>query len=292
MAEPKLSLALRKNIRDNEEKLKAATAKLTPFAGGDVTVEVDWAKFAEVLGKDKSYENRAGEAIEWIVKGLAERWESNFGKNDEFKATVAKAWTTKKLIVRAVGYKRESGGEYHKVSLENGTLVIDCAEGSVVSNVGEVGQKADKTLGLVTDAGYNLSLSKNVRENAPKIEAKIKEITDATGVTGIAFPLNYNEIDAWMRAADKNSSSYYDRSAEIGLWVIGGLADNLKKLCKDDMVKEALQEVWKGQIVLTVADPKLGSSHETEFKDGKMILKYRSIISNVAEVGKDIEKRL
>jgi len=288
----KLSLALRKNIRDNEPKLKEATTKLAAFAGGEVTVEVDWEKFNTVLSKDSSYADRAGEGVEWIVSGLAGCWEYNYANDEEFKQTLAAAWKTKKLIVET-GYKRPSGGPDHGISIRDGSLVVGCDDGYIVSNVSYVGTDADKRLGLVTAAGHNLSLSKNIREYKPQIEEKIKEIVEASGVSGVTFNVDWNKWEGWIQSQPDNAGSGYEnRAAEVAFWVIGGLADNIKSLCGDAMVKEALQEAWKGEIILSQPNPKLEDYHVTELKDGKMTLKYRSPNSNVGEVGKDIEKRL
>jgi len=289
----KLSLAVRKNIRDNEPKLKEAAAKLTPFAGGEVTVEVDYDAFNKLMSKDDSYIDRAGEGVEWIVAGLAGSWEYQYGQEDEFKQVLSTAWTTKKLIIETGGYKRPSGGPDHSVSLRNGSIVVGCDDGYIVTNTADIGKEAHVRLGLVTPAGHNLSLSKNIREYQPQIDEAIKEIVAASGVSGVTFNVDYGRLDQWMKALpDDGGSGYENRSAEIAFWLIGGLAGNIKRICSDDMVKEALQEAWKGEIQLTPPNPKLADYHLTEIKDGKMILKYRSPHSNVDSVGHDIEKHL
>jgi len=289
----KISLQLKKNMRDNEAGIKEEAAKLEQFAGGPVTVDVDYAAFNAVLSKDSSYADRAGEAVKWLVEGLAYRWGYLFKDNEHFKDALKKAWKSKKLVIKADSYKRPSGGEYHKVSLENGDLVIGCDPESIVSNCSDIGTDSLGSLGLKTDDGMSIKLAANVTEYKPKIAEKEKEIAEATGVSGVALKVDYLKLDEWIRKQpDNGGSGYEDRSGEIAYWLIEALKDNLARLAKDDLVKEALQEGWKGEIHLTAPDPKLEDYHVSEIKDGKLILKYRGPATNVSYCGADIEKRL
>jgi len=289
----KLTLAAKKNIRDNEAALKESAAKLDHFAGGPVTVEVDHARFNEVLGKDASYADRSGEAVQWIVDGMAGKWDYLFKDNAIFKAALAKAWTTKKIIVKPDSYTRPSGASYHSVTLEGGSIVIGCDPTLICSNCGDIGEDSLTALGLKSDEGYSLKLAINVNENRPKIAEFEKEISASTGVSGVHFAVDFGKLDEWIRALpDGYGSGYEDRSAEVAVWLIEGLAGNLKRIAADDLSKEAIQESWKGEIVVAPPNPKLEDYHVTELKDGKMILHTRSPTSNVSYAGADIDKRL
>lgn len=289
----KISLQLKKNMRDNEAGIKEEAAKLEQFAGGPVTVDLDYAAFNAVLSKDSSYADRAGEGVKWLVEGLAYRWGYLFKDNDLFKDALKKAWKSKKLVIKGDSYKRPSGGEYHKVSLENGDLVIGCDPECIVSNCSDVGSDSLTALGLKTDDGMTIKLGSNVAEYKPKIAEKEKEIAEATGVSGVTMKVDFLKLDQWIQKQPDNAGSgYEDRAGEVAFWLIEGLKDNLVRLAGDDLVKEALQDAWKGEIHLTAPDPKLEDYHVSEIKDGKLFLKYRGPCSNVSSCGADIEKRL
>jgi len=280
-------------MRDNEAGIKEEAAKLEQFAGGPVTVDLDYAAFNAVLSKDSSYADRAGEGVKWLVEGLAYRWGYLFKDNDLFKDALKKAWKSKKLVIKGDSYKRPSGGEYHKVSLENGDLVIGCDPECIVSNCSDVGSDSLTALGLKTDDGMTIKLGSNVAEYKPKIAEKEKEIAEATGVSGVTMKVDFLKLDQWIQKQPDNAGSgYEDRSGEVAFWLIEGLKDNLARLAGDDLVKEALQDAWKGEIHLTAPDPKLEDYHVSEIKDGKLFLKYRGPCSNVSACGADIEKRL
>jgi len=288
-----LSLAVKKNVRDNEAAIQAAAKKLEMFSGGPITVDVDYAAVNEVLAKLKGYNDRPGEIVKWIIEGLAGKWDYMFKNDQDFKDTLAKAWTTKKLIVKPNSYKRPSGGEYHNVTLEEGSLVVNCDPELIASNVADIGKSAQTSLGLKTEAGYSLKLAKNVVDYKKKIDEKEKAIATATGVSGVSFKVDFLKIDAWIRALPNNGGKgYEDRAAEVAFWVIDNLGNNLIKLAKDDLVKEALQEGWKGEIHMGEPNAKLANYHETQFKDGQLWVFSRSPMTNVSDIGKDIEKRL
>jgi hypothetical protein len=291
----KISLALKKNLRDNDAEIKTHAAKLDQFAGGPVTVDCDFAAFNEVLSLSSSYTDRAGEAVKWLVEGLAYRWDYLFKDNEIFKTCLAKAWTSKKLVIKA-DWTREGGGDYHKVTMENGDLVIHCdktKDGYIVSNVSDVGTSALKTLGLKTDAGMSVSLAINVAEYSPKIHAAEKDMAEKTGISGVKFNVNFIELDGWLRGLpDNGGHGYEDRAGEVAVWMIEGLQYNVNRCAGDDLVKEALQEAWKGEIVIAKPDPKLEDYHVSELKNGQLILKTRQPMSNVSDCGKDLEKRL
>jgi len=285
MTDKNLSLPIRKNIRDHAEKTKAALGKYEPLLGAPATCEPDWANVATGLEKDSTFKERIGEVVFLYIDKLAD----NLNKLDvHFKEALKLAWTTKKIEIKFGVYKKDKP-TYQKLVLEGGNLVIQPDIGSPTSNVGEIGQKAHQELDIRTAAGLTPALAKDVANYDAKIKASLEGLNKAFGVTATFAP-DWVALAAAMAAGTGENPKWKDRAAELCNGFIAAILNNTKKIGADDLVKEAFLEKWKGPISVTL-DKTIKGYHEVDFADGTMVIKFRDI-ANVAECGKDIEKKL
>jgi hypothetical protein len=284
MTDKALPLPVRKNIRDNADKLKAALALFEPMIGAPATCEPDWAAVSEGLKGDSTFKERLGDYVTSLVNGLASNFKTHTA-DVHFKEALKNAWTTKKIELKFGDYTGESG-VYQKVTMESGSVTVHPCKDYPSSNLGEAGKKANKTMTLTTGAGLPPALAKSVADHEAKIKAAVDGLSAKGGVTA-KFTPNWNEIDAAIAAGDKN---FKDRSPEVVQRWLEAILKEVTKAAADDLVKEALQDKWKGEIVIH-ADAKLSKASDVDFADGKMLVKFNGI-SNIDEMGKGIEKKL
>jgi len=284
MTDKSLPLPVRKNIRDNADKLKAALALFEPIIGAPAVCEPDWAAVSEGLKGDSTFKERLGDYVTSLVNGLAAQLKTH-AADAHFKEALKNAWTTKKIEIKFGDYASESG-VYQKVTMDAGSVFVRPDKDYPSSNLSEVGKKANKTMTLTTGAGLPPALAKSVADHEPKIKKALEGLSGKGGVTA-SFTPNWNEIDAAITAGDKN---FKDRSPEVVLRWLEAILKEITKVAADDLVKEALQDKCKGVIAIH-ADDKLAKSSDVDFADGKMLIKFKGI-SNIDEMGKGIEKKL
>jgi len=248
------------------------------------TIEPDWAAVSEGLKGDGTFKERLGDFVTSLVNGLGSSFKT-LTADAHFKEALKGAWSTKKIELKFGDYTAESG-VYQKVTMEGGAVVVRPDKSSPSSNLYEVGKKANKTMTLTTGDGHSPALAKSIAANKDAIAKSIAGLSEKGGVTA-AFNPNWNEIDKAVAAGDKN---FADRSPEIIARWLAAILTTITKIAADDLVKEALQDKWKGEI-LVEADAKLPSYHDVDFRDGKMVIKFKGI-ANVDEMGKGIEKKL
>jgi len=284
MTDKNLPLPVRKNIRDNADKLKAALALFEGITGGPAVCDPDWAAISEGLKGDSTFKERLGDYAVSLLNGLGGSFKTLTG-DAHFKEALKNAWTSKKIVIKFGDYSAE-GGVYHKVTMEGGVVFVRPDKSYPSSNLGEVGKKANKTMTLTTSGGLPPDLAKSVAENAAAIKASLDGLSAKGGVT-VSFNPNWNEIDAAVTAGDGN---FKDRSPEVVSRWLAAILSSVTKIAADDMVKEALQDKWKGEIVIA-ADANIARSHDVDFDGGKMLVKFKGI-SNIDEMGNGIETKL
>lgn len=156
------------------------------------------------------------------------------------------------------------------------------------SNVSQCGEDLSKTCS--DDSGLNVATRKNIKDAESNRKTNLDRINKAVG---IEFELDHDWVALAKAAADRG---YEDRVGEIIFnWYLGGLADNLERLCKDDMSKEAVAEACEKKTIAFVLAPKGTSGYGAcTFVDGVLTvtLPVDNFCSNVGELGKDIESQL
>lgn len=140
------------------------------------------------------------------------------------------------------------------------------------------------------DAELSVALRKNIRDFESH---RVKNLGRINKAVGIEFDLqpewtSYIEAATPKRVADDLGQMIYD-------WYLGGLADNLEKLCKDDMSKEAVAEACGAKLIKFVIGPKdMKGYGSCTFPDGVLLvtLPPNNMPANVGDLGKDIESQL
>eukprot|EP01128_Nolandella_sp_AFSM9_P005589 TRINITY_DN2726_c0_g1_i1.p1 TRINITY_DN2726_c0_g1~~TRINITY_DN2726_c0_g1_i1.p1 ORF type:complete len:297 (-),score=87.12 TRINITY_DN2726_c0_g1_i1:48-905(-) len=283
----KLPLVLRKNIRDTDGKLKENIAKIEKALGvSGVQVDFDYGFVNENLGS--SYKNRAGWVLnDAVMGGVASVCVSKWSKDEAFAKPFAEAWTSKLITYRIV----PDVSNYTELRLDNGVLVIACKKfDQMVTNVHQIGQNIMKTVELRGEGNVNTRLASNMAKEKSKHQAITERLQKAVGLSvPVTFDGDYGRMNAEL------SKSYVDRLGEVLTWVLDGLASNVERQCKDDMVKEALQEEWCGRIRFSYVDSlPSGIYHDVNFADKVMEITSMGskMASNVGDTGKNLEDKL
>jgi len=228
----KISLAIKKNIRDFTEAHKTALARLAPYAGGDVQlVEPDWNALNDKV--DSSYKDRVGEVVAWMIEGFASRLEYLFREDEAFNAALSRVWTSKKLSIR-LGTFKVHDSMYHQVSLVDGGIVITAHAENPAANTELIGQNIVQDLKLSSESGVPYPLQKNIEKYQPQIDEALKSIAETTGVTGVTIVNNdYVRLNGIAPSKDE----YLNRTCEVTFWFLDGLKGNLSRLVQDDLAK-------------------------------------------------------
>jgi len=103
-------------------------------------------------------------------------------------------------------------------------------------------------------------------------------------------------VDADFAVLDAlcNKLGYQNRVGEVIYdWILGSLADNVKRICGEELTKEALAEVWTTGVIRFEENKKV-SYHAVEFTNGDLIIQYKpdNFVSNTGNIGSDIESKL
>jgi len=287
----KLSLAIRKNVRDFTDHHKAALERLAVFIGGGpiTLIEPDYNAMNEAV--DSSYKDRVGEVVNWILEGFASNLEHRFRNDETFSGALKRVWTVKQISIK-LGKVKCVDSSYHTTSLDKGAMVITCETTQIATNTELIGKDIIESLKLMGDGNIPYLLKKDIEKYQPEIDSTLQEIASVTGITGVSLdPVDFVKMNTIPPAED-----YFNRMGEVVLWFIGGLKGQIQKLVADDMAKEALADVWKGPIELKY-DPKFKDADEEfvrsggAFVGGKLIITYRDF-ANVDYTGCRIERLL
>jgi hypothetical protein len=292
--ETKLSLSTRKNIKDYEPKLQDHLAKIAKLSGITFEVEVaDWAGFAEAAEASK-YKDRAGEIIyNLYMKALANNIEL-YVRDEIQKESLVEVFGAKHLI--SFFLQTESvEGRSQFVFLENrdGVLTVNVMKAKINCNTAETGNVKDLARVCSGEGPMTVLARKNVKDK--EVDMK-KHLARIQKVTGVEFTV---EVD-WQVIATHAAASglYTDRPGDvIYASYLPGLAGNLERLCKDDMVKEAVVEAAHKKVISfsVVPDSEVeGKNPICKFADGtlQVIFTKASFNVNAQKTGADIQSRL
>jgi len=281
-----LSVKASQNLKEKEEERNEALQKIHENVqlSCDVTLDCDYPAFAAKVDKD-GYKDRLGEVIQWYVQGLGENVERNFKNDDLARSALQAAWTTGVLRIE-VGTNKKGEYKYNSTDLRDGDLIITVFSMSNTSDTGNdlISKLSDPASGLSLDS------SLNIHKHEESKEENVKKIQDAVGLSAdVTLDVDWSVLDT-----ASNAAGYKNRCGEVVYnWILGGLAGNLERICKDDLTKEAVAEVWTTGVIRFEENKKI-SYHAVEFVNGDLIIQYKptSIASNVSDVGSDIEKKL
>lgn len=130
---------------------------------------------------------------------------------------------------------------------DNGTLMMGSPKTMFCSYASQCG--ADLAKVCSGDDVLGLVIRKNIRDSQHSRDANLERLKTAVG---IPFEL---EVDWIPLAKAIKGEQYEERLGEvIHAWHLNGLADNLEKLCQDDLSKEAVAEACSKKKISFVLD--------------------------------------
>jgi len=137
----------------------------------------------------------------------------------------------------------------------------------------------------------SLATRKNIKDAEPKLQANLKKLTAASGIT---FDV---EIEWTALAPIADEKGYKDRVGEIVYdWYLGGLASSVETFCKDPIQKEAFVEAFGSthRISFVIQEQEEGDSSYVRTKNDNgslVIVTFPSrFCSNVSYTGEDLSK--
>jgi len=142
-------------------------------------------------------------------------------------------------------------------------------------------------------ANLPLELRKNIKEAEVKRDEHLVKIEKATG-RKFTVELDIPKFNEAATASDMNKKGnrvgtiYYD-------WLLGGVANNIAKLCADDMSKEAFNSIVTNPVIEFVLKEKVGGYGSPEFIDGKLYIVIdpsRASGANASQAGEDMVKKI
>lgn len=289
MADKKLSLPTRKNLRDNEDKKKEHLARIeaaTGKSGLEFTIKDD-IKVAEQLATN-GYADRIGEVFyDAYLAQLAEAIEKNT-KDSAAKDALNGTWTTNKI-----NFELDAKAEgYQQIKFPNGELTMSCQPGYIWTNISYLGNDIESR--LTSDfAGATLSLKSaaNLREYAPKRDEFCAAIAATTGKSSVEFTFT----DIKLMDAEVAKKGYENRLGEVFFnSYLQQLSESLTRLCANEAAKAALNQKWTSNKVYFELDAKAPSYQNVDFVNGdlRMSAKADYIWSNLGELGNDIPDKL
>jgi len=289
-----LPLGLRKNLRDHEPSKVELLKKIDTATGvTGWTFDADIAALHASPKTDGNFKERIGEGLygkSSYLSALAGRIET------EMKDAMVKEQFLAEVSARKITFKLWDGCQYAsdpEIHYEGGVLEI--RQKTFPANVADTGKDLRKRLGQSSAGGLSLALKQNIRDNEVHRDAHLARITKATGGAPWTF-----ECDWAALAADCGDKNFTDRVAEAIFGksgFLGYLAEGIEGSCKDDMVKEAINEAAsKHKITFIYGQTEYSSDAEVHYKDGvlQMMQRAGSFPANVADIRgkKVIEKRL
>lgn len=302
----KLSLAVRKNVRDNFEahRVEHEEALAGYFGVEKFTITVDVNKVFAYTESSGYGKDNIGYLINEYYSSLvnAVRDYTNQGKDEEAKEVLRKVVPKHSSTIDATDKVSYCG-----LDIVDGELRVVFNYKYLGSNISSVGEKIASVVDQALDAlGENelpivarRSIQKNITEKLPEWQELTQEL----------FGKEYKfEFD--VRAAlDKLSqfpddiSWFKDRINEAVPSFIGGYFEavlrNLKDLNfgKDDMLQEAFLDATGSQIIRFEVVDKLAkgkSYNDAVFVDGELRLQAapKNFASNISDIGRDLVDKL
>jgi hypothetical protein len=256
-----LPLAVRKDIRDNEPKLKEAEKALSAAVGFEVTVTVE----NETIHKNLTESNHSKkDAFTAIAADYLTNFSKQFAlimKDPVVKEDVTQALSAKKFIFTvktdaefaviekdAVAYKKIGGRPYYGIEFKDGACVLFTPAKNFWCNIAQVGDPKEisvvNILSLHAPAdALPLSVRAAMSKAEPDFTAAVKKVSAAVGFD-VIFEFDPKPL---YFALVETTKDYKDKIPDCVPRYITGLATNLEKCCKDDMIKEALLDKWKSK---------------------------------------------
>jgi len=275
---PGLSLVIRLNLEKYRPHLDEQLEKIGEITGETGwQLEVDLEKTLPLL--DQNTQNTIGEiyykyVIDRLVSNLQNRLKSEMSREAFNEAT-----TQRKIIIRV----NDKIPMNWKWIFENGAVVLEHKKN--LCNHHEV-EYVDFNEIMPVPGVLSLLARLNIANFKEKYDEVLESIKESTGE-------EYTFDDACLEAVYPKLSAGHQREigALIARDVLGRLSENLKKNLKDDMVKEAFNEVATAhQITLKCEDnpksaqAKANQNWKMSFENGFIVLTFLPAFHNMHEI--------
>ncbi|RMZ86778.1 hypothetical protein DV736_g5994, partial [Chaetothyriales sp. CBS 134916] len=298
-AAEKLSLAVKKNLRDKwETKKPGFEQELSDLLGEPWTITTN-PNLIYANAEDPEYQNRIGEVITWYINRLVDNVRQFVGKfGDDGKADLNSTVTQH---VVDLGPQDSTSFTYGGLVVEKGVLrLVYAAPRYFAANTDSVSQDIAGALKTANAASansqaYNLVARNSVRDDYnSKVDEVREKIASLVGVKEIKLAPHFEEN---AEALSKSKDSPNDWDGILGkatLSYFKGFAYQLTRAGfeNDDLLQEGFQEaISKKEIALRVVDKlEKGTYNEVVVKDGVAILQTtpRYWWTNVDDVGLNI----
>jgi hypothetical protein len=190
--------------------------------------------------------------------------------------------TNQHKIIFAVNEKID---KYWTISFKDGTLLVQHQP-----DIYNVGDLSYYDLESVIPVPGVISLPSKINLDATKKEreAALEKIKTASGDD---WTFDDSSLEAFYEKLDAKEKLRVGNI--VNKEVVPNLASNLEKALKDDMVKEAFQEVATAKTIKVVADPKQSAWWTIKFENGVIVLSAKTPICNTGDISSiNIEKLL
>jgi hypothetical protein len=284
-----LPLKSANNLRQNEEKM-VEYLKAIEAATGKCGLEFSFRdiKALDAQLKKNGYENRIGEVFYANYLQYLADYLGKFCANEYAKTALNQKWTSNKIFFET----DQKAPGYQNVNFPNGDMRLYCKPDNIWTNISYLGEDIpDQLTSEYNGITLPLKSAQNIREYEEKAQAHLAAIGAALGRSG---PVSFVVEDLKAVDAALTKNGYAHRVGEV-LWeaYLSQIASKLTSLCADDMVKEALGDAFKNNLVFKT-EPKCEGYQNCKFVDGNLVMfcKPDNIWTNISYLGEDIEKQL
>jgi len=234
------------------------------------------------------YENRMGEILYGSYLQQLSEYLTKFCGNEQAKISLNRKWTSNRIVFETDAKAQN----YQEVTFPNGDLRMACTPSNIWCNISYLGENIPDLLSSdILGVTLSLKSAQNIREYEEKAAGYLAQIATAIGRAG-AVTFVVEDIPGVDAALNKNG--YNNRIGEI-IWgsYLEQISSKLTSLCGDDMVKEAIGDGFKNNLVFKI-DPKAENYQNCKFADGNLVMfcKPGNLWTNISSLGEDIEKQL
>jgi hypothetical protein len=283
MAEFKLSLVKRKNLKENDEKLQENLQIIKDATGvPDWTMEIDWGQVYPTM----QLGDRPGSSIyDSCMTALAGNIQT-LCKNEDAKAAFVAAVNQSKIIFNV----DKKASSYWSEKIANGCLEFGYK--GTICNTYDLGNSIEA---LLTTTFEEVEMPVKLKKNIDKAQEKFEELKEKLNTAaGRDFTL---KIEWAQMMADHMDKNYPDRLGSSLLEsCFEGLVDNIVKLCNDEVYsgKDAFNEFASTGVIIFNSnknDKKASNYFATKFENGDLVVSFKQIC-NCYDIGSNIPELL
>jgi len=172
-------------------------------------------------------------------------------KDDLVKQQLLSLWTTKNITftIEPANFKMPEGSlhcwsGYNGIRIVDGNLDMYMTPSTFWCNLAHMENAKFSELLANASGALPLSVRQQIRDTKDRRDAVCARIAKAVGVDAVTWNV---EADSAAIVARKDKDYVYD--VEPALQYIEALAELVEKKCADDMVKEAVADVFKSKTV-------------------------------------------